>query len=410
MLKFSRINRSIITILYLVFMCVMSVVAFKADFVSDIRVNTLGVVIYLVIFVLSVCFYQVFKRKIKEKTGNEKICLLYKSLYLAVLVIISRIVMAFVFKNHISTEVVLVDNVSLSKYILDFIVNITHEAKYAPLILNSLFTFINAMLIKQIMTNLLDNDAVATTAAIAYMLTPLSLINSVQYNSLMFNTTFVLLGLLLINKIYDEIINYGDKSTKYIILTLILSLVVSLDILFGGSLSAWVIILLVLFVTTDYVDGEYIKRFEAIKKILKGSKEIVIKKSIIVLVLVVIIASIVSGIVYGLGLNNIGVFVNDNWIETLNTIFGPFRVLFIILGIIVALSEIVSFALKRKNGTKVVLVQTMILIYGLISVLYVNEEYGLCIFEALFSMSFLLSTGNIYYNRNEKIKLLKAKN
>ena len=85
--------------------------------------------------------------------------------------------------------------------------------------------------------------------------------------------------------------------------------------------------------------------------------------------------------------------------------FGATNKLYILSGMIVVLFETLAVALNRKNEFKVTFMKVAVCVFGIMAIYYMHS---LVVFDALFSMSFILSIGNMYYNREEKIKLLKS--
>jgi len=408
MLKLSRISRSIITVMYVALMCVILFFAINAGNVYSIK--AWHVLIYVALLVFCVCFYQVLKRRLNDKIKHQGIIYIYRYVYLAVVLVISRIIMVYNFKNVTSFYVTGTDT-SISGKILDLLINVTGEQKYASVIINTILVYIIAIVIKRIMMNIFENDAIATTSSILYILSPVSLALCLEHNPSIFNTLYIFIGVLLIMKIYDQITQYGLKHNLYIYLSVILGAVCVLDILFSGSFVSWIVLILGLTFVSDYVDSMYIdlSKVQVLEKIfkLKKNEKLAIKKSIIVLGIVCAfggLALIISAIT---GLNDGSIFIKDNIMDSAYSMFGKIKWQYVISGIVIILFEVMSLFMKRKTNAKVSLIQLAIVVFGIIAILYTATSYNLCIYDALLSIGCILSVGNIYYNRNEKIKLLK---
>ncbi len=386
MLKLSGISRSIMVILYTVFMCFVAYLAVNEKNVSEMSMA--GIAIYIVIVIFCICLYQVIKRRLRGKTDNQTVRRLYRFAYLAVVLVVSRILVVFFAKDSI----IHVEGVSgLAGEILKLLVSVTNEAKYSAIILNTIIAYINSVIIKRIMLNIFENDAVATMSSIIYILSPISLMNCWKFETSNFNTMFILLGIYLIYLIHDEISEYGLKSKKYLYLSGTLAVIVGLDILFGNNGIGWIALSGAAILLPDYIDKATFK----IK-----SKKLNINKGIVTFSMV-LISSIIFWLI--LKLFNMEIYSFGRRQD----IFATTNKLYLLSGLVVILFETLSVALNRRNSFKVAFMKTAVVIFGIITVYYMNS---LIVFEALFSMAFVLSIGNMYYNREEKIKLLKSGN
>ena len=411
MLKLSRISRSIITVIYVALMCVILFFSINAENVY--RVKAWQVLLYMFLLVFSICFYQVLKRRLHDKIKHKGIIYIYRYVYLAVVLVVSRIIMVFNMKNTISFYVPGTDK-SIAGKIIDGLINITGEQKYASIIINTVLVYLIAIIIKKIMLNIYENDAIATMSSLIYILSPVSLMLCLEHNTSIFNTLFIFIGILLIMKIYDHITQYGFKDNMYIYLSVILGAACVLDILFKGSIVSWILLAFSLTLFADYVDSTYVdvSKFEIVQKIfrLKKDEKLAIKKSFVVLGIITgfgIFALIITTIT---GLNNGLISIKDNIMENVYGMFGNVKLHYIISSIVIILFEVMAAFMNRKTNAKVSVIKIAVVIFALIAMVYTNTTYNLCTYDALLSISIILSIGNIYYNRNEKIKLLKEKN
>lgn len=397
--------------MYVALMCVVLFFAIKAQ--STFNIKAWQMAIYIVSLIFSVCFYQVLKRRLNDKIKYRSIIHIYRYVYLAVVLIISRIIMIFLLKDTTSIYLTGTDT-SLAGKILDLVIRITGEQKYAAIVLNTIVVYLSSICIKRIMLNIFENDAIATTSSILYILSPISLVLCLEYNPNIFNALFVLTGILLVMKIYDEIVQYGLKDKLYIYLSVILGAVVVLDILFTGSLIAWIILGISLTFVTDYVDSIYVdvSKMPILQKVfrLKKNEKLAIKKSIIVLGIICVFGTLALIISTIMGLNDGSIFVKENIIQGIYNMVGKIKWQYILGSSIIILFEVMSIFMKRKSNAKVSFIQLGLVIYSVIAMFYTNTSYNLCIYDSLLCMTCILSVGNIYYNRNEKVKLLKEKN
>lgn len=387
MLKISGISRSIMVVIYTIFICFVAYLAVGEK--NAVEMKFVEMAVYIAVVLFCVCLYQIIKRRLRNKTDNQTVRRVYRFGYLAVVLVVSRLLVIFFTKN----EIVYADSSfsGLAGKILNFLVRMTGESKYAAIILNTIIVYINSIIIKRIMLNIFENDAVATMSSLIYILSPIALIRCWMFDASNFNTLFILLGIYLIYLIHDEITVYGLKNKKYIGLTIIFAVVVALDILFGDNMFAWIVVAVALAFLPDYVDKAILH--------IKG-RSVAVSKGVITLGIVIIASLIVGEISKLCGLNIYSFGEVQDMFMTTNKIY-------ILAGAVVVLFEALAVALNRKNNFKVTFMKTAVIIFGLLAVYYMHS---LVVFDTLFSMAFVLSIGNMYYNREEKIKLLKSEN
>lgn len=383
MLKISGISRSIMVVIYTIFICFIVYLAVSENEIGEISIANIA--IYVVVVLFCICLYQIIKRRLRNKTDNQTVRRVYRFGYLAVVLVVSRLLVIFFLKNNIAYAS---EFSGLAGKILKALVSVTGESKYAAIILNTIIVYINSIVIKRIMLNIFENDAIATMSSIIYILSPISLVRCWEFDTSNFNALFILLGIYLAYLIHDEITEYGVKSKKYIWFSAILAIVIALDVLFGNNVLAWYVIGVALTFLPDYVDKALLN--------IKG-KKLFVNKGIITLG-IIIITGIVFVVISNLCNLNIYSFgkIQDMFMTTSK--------LYLLSGVVVVLFETLAVALNRKNNFKVTFMKFAVVVFGLIAVYYMHS---LIVFDALFSMAFVLSIGNMYYNREEKIKLLK---
>lgn len=238
------------------------------------------------------------------------------------------------------------------------------------------------------MLNIFENDAIATMSSVIYILSPISLVRSYAFDTSNFNTLFILLGIYLVYLIHDEITEYGVKNKKYIWLSALLAIVIALDVLFGNTVLVWCVLGVALAFLPDYVDKTLLN--------IKG-KKVVVNKGIITIAIIAI-----TGVLFVLISKLCGLDIYS--FGKTQDMFMTTNKLYILSGVVVVLFETLAVVLNRKNNFKVTFMKLAVVVFGLIAVYYMHS---LIVFDALFSMAFVLSIGNMYYNREEKIKLLK---
>lgn len=383
MLKISGISRSIIVVIYTIFICFIAFLAVSENGIGEISIANIA--IYVVVVLFCVCLYQIIKRRLRNKTDNQTVRRVYRFGYLAVILVVSRLLVIFFSKNNIAYASVFS---GLAGKILKALVSVTGESKYAAIILNTIIVYINSVVIKRIMLNIFENDAIATMSSVIYILSPISLVRSCAFDTSNFNTLFILLGIYLVYLIHDEITEYGVKNKKYIWLSALLAIVIALDVLFGNNVLVWCVLGVALAFLPDYVDKTLLN--------IKG-KKVVVNKGIITLAIIAI-----TGVLFVLISKLCGLDIYS--FGKTQDMFMTTNKLYILSGVVVVLFETLAVVLNRKNNFKVTFMKLAVVVFGLIAVYYMHS---LIVFDALFSMAFVLSIGNMYYNREEKIKLLK---
>ena len=71
MLKLSRISRSLVVVIYTVFICFVTYLAVSEKGIGETSFTK--IIIYMVIVVFCVCLYQVIKRRLRDKTDNQTV-------------------------------------------------------------------------------------------------------------------------------------------------------------------------------------------------------------------------------------------------------------------------------------------------------------------------------------------------
>lgn len=397
MLKLSRISRSIITTIYIVTLCVISFIILKQNEVTSIKAYQ--IFLYIIIEILCICLYYIIKKRLRDKITNQKVRRIYRFSYFAVLVIISRIIMIYVTRTNIDYSI---SYQGMASYILKGLISITGEEKYAAVIINTLIAFINCVFIKKLMLDIFDNDAIATMSGAMYVLSPVTLITCLKFEPIMFNTLFILMGIYLMFKIHEEITLYASSSKRYIKASVLLGICIFLDVLFGGSILCWVALIAIIGFVTDYIDKQ--KLVINKKKSLRNPRGKKGKYFVSKLIIVWIIALIC-------GLIGITIFkatnMASNVLQNCNESFGTFYVIYEIFVVIAIVVEALSLYLKRISDSKISLVKTMSIIFIIYSTVYVKS---IILYDAIFSIAFVASICGMYYNRDEKTKLLSGGN
>lgn len=376
--------------------------------------------VYMLILISSISMYMWLKKRLNKKVTSTKIMVLYRYMYLAVLTLVTRIGMVFVFTKR-NVEIIPPSfGQGLGSYLFKLVNLVIGNTIYTNVIINTTITYIVVVLIKKILENITKSDFLSATATILYIFLPQSLYFVIEYNRYNYNLLFVLTGFYIILNIIDLVKQYKLKTKKYLYMSLILGGIASIDIILGGSWMFWMLFVTTLTAAATYIDiahisfGEKIKTKVSfnIKKILYKIEQTnfskLINTALIVLALtgvVTIIVSLTTSSTNFVFTTNISELVNRT-IEALNTS----RNYYIVLIVLIVLLEIIGVILKRNLDIKMVAVKILNILVIISMMLSKNVTYTATIFDVTLILLLVSNMCNIYYNREEKIKLLKDRN
>lgn len=367
-------------------------------------------VIHIAVFAMCLVVYMFVKKRLDKKTENKKLICLYKYMYLGVLVLVSRIGLFYLFKSRKVLAILPSFGEGLGSYINYGMSILLNNAMYANIIINTVLTFAIVVLIKKLMFKITSSDFLSTLSAVLYIMLPFSMYNVTYYDKFTYNLVFTLLGLNLIIKIIDEVKQYKLKTNNYVYMSILLGFVISIDILFKGSYIFWATIILAIIPAASYIDVFHLSFGGKMKfkKIICKIEQLNISKLVKVAAYSMLMSGIVKIILTILSAGRYHAnFINENYFESIKGALMLSRNYYIVLIVVILTFEIIGIVLKRKIDIKM----TVIKLFNIMSVLYIILNGTACI---LFDVSLILlavcNICNIYYNREEKIKLLKDKN
>jgi len=416
-LKRSRIICSIITVVYIILSIALTLLLIKSSMLLKSIVSVYLKAIYISILGMSILMYIGVRRRLGHKMSNKtwsvKISQVYCYLYLAVTVLISRIVAVYMLKDGALSEIIPSFSNGLCSYLNYGLGKVINNQMYANVILNTILVFISSVIIKRVMLNITDSDIVSTATSIIYILLPTSLVNVIEYARYNYNLVLVLSGIYLLLHIIDKVKTFNKKSNKYLIYAIVLGLVQLIDIIIGGTYAFWLGVLLIATLAAMYIDSVHIRvRFNSstsfkIKRIIEKIEKINISK----LLLVCLISLGISGI----GTVIYSVFSNANnyqmfSLENLTGILNNARSYYLALIICSFVFEIIGILLQRKLDIKMFIIKVAYISLGVITFFMVNNTSSEVLFETFLILNVIINICNICYNREEKIKLLNEKN
>ncbi len=304
-------------------------------------------------------------------------------------------------------------NVGLGSYINYGLGILVRNQMYANVILNSVLVFLSCIFVKKIALNITQNDMVATTISIIYILTPQALVFVGEYVRYGYNVLVILAGIYTFLHIIDEVKKFNKKNNKYLIYAAVLGVIQSVDIILGGSYILWLVTMLIATSIAMYVDGINIKLgFKQklgykLKRLAEKVEKVNISKLLVVSSISLGISVVTTIICSAVGLNTgWQAFSEEN---ALNILMHS-RNYYIILIIAALVFEIIAVITKRKIDIKMYIIKIMFIVYSLLMFFMIDNIYGAVAFDVLLILNAIMNICNICYNREERIKLLNDKN
>lgn len=417
----SRIIRSIITVIFLICSAIMLVGCVKNTLEFKSTFKLLYKYIYIAAIIISIIFYVVLKKKLNSMNCKKSIEYSYRYIYIVMLVLITRFVAVLLYKNNNIEFVTPSVEAGLGSYIIDLLGKLTLHPFYATIIINTILTFGCAIIIKRLIFNITTNEILSAIGVVGYIFIPQAIINTTTYVSYNFNNFFIISGIYILLKIIDEVKQHKLKNKKYLKLTYLLGACILFDILFGGRFEFWLIILLSTFVISNNVGyvrvnnkREFVEKFSSVsaRKLMYKMEAITINKLLIVSSIVIGFMALGVLGVYILGQDIFGIYreldINVIYSNLIGAVSQSKNYYIVILACIIIL-DLLGITLRRKKDTKTSLIKLSTTLIMIITTA-LNGTYSICVLDVFLVLTLILNVGNIYYNRDEKIKLLKAEN
>lgn len=418
----SRIIRGIIVAIFMVCCLVMLLVCVKNTLETTSTFKTSYKFIYMIALLVSIFFYVLLKKKLKLLNCKKSVEYTYRYIYLVMLILITRFVAVVLYKDSSITDLIEPSfEKGLGSYLVCYLGKITVCPLYATIIINTIITFVCSIIIKRMVFNITTNEMLSAIATIMYIFIPQAILNTTNYTPFNFNTLFVLGGIYLLLLIIDEVKQHKLKNKKYLNYTVLMGICILLDLLCLGRFEFWIIILLTSLIISNNVGyvrvnnkREFVEKINSVnaRKLMYKMEAIAINKLLLVSAIMILFIAAGVGITYLFGQEILSIYENINIYELYNNfvtnIYSSKNYYIALLSSILIL-EILGIILRRKVDTKSSLIKLSNILI-LIITLTLNKTYSACLLDAFLVLSLILNVGNIYYNRDEKIKLLKAEN
>lgn len=411
----SKISRSLIVAIFVALILFLGVSDFiyinKAEPSVESISNWIKIGYVLLIIVL-VSLYTYVREKLSRLKLQKPISILYRYIYITLVMIATTF-----FKIY---------------KVMDLYPN-------RSLILYFVLTYLIGIIVQRIIFNVSKSDVLSVLGMFVIFTLP----NVIDDKTINLNSKFITLSMLLsiyvLQILLDELKQLNIKNRKYIVQAVILGFCVGLSTIFGVNYLIWEIIAIVSIFITSNLDSTSLNLSNRQNKTIKRKKNnyfiykierIKISKLIVSLCIIIFISSIIyfSGrmIIRKLAYNQNGVcenIVNDLTVgihtdidKSFNNIkaqaykFSSMSTKFYIFCYIYIIAmEILSVLLHRKYDTKSTVIKlSFVLLYTIITIFKLNIVYYQPVLTALLVIICIVNTTNIYYNREERVKMIEA--
>jgi len=203
-------------------------------------------------------------------------------------------------------------------------------------------------------------------------------------------------------------------------MSILLGVVASVDVILGGSFWFWVLLVGILSAAATYIDIAHISFGQTIKskvsfkisKLLYKLEQTNFSKLINTTLIVTAICGITAIIlnIATSSTNFVGYSSVSELVNKLIQVLSVSRNYYVVLIIAIVLLEIISIVLKRTLDIKMICIKILNILVIMTMMLSRDLTYTATIFDVTLILLLISNLCNIYYNREEKIKLLKEKN
>lgn len=411
----SKISRSLVVAIFVALILFLGVSDFiyinKAEPSVESISNWIKIGYVLLIIVL-VSLYTYVREKLSRLKLQKPISILYRYIYITLVMIATTF-----FKIY---------------KVMDLYPN-------RSLILYFVLTYLIGIIVQRIIFNVSKSDVLSVLGMFVIFTLP----NVIDDKTINLNSKFITLSMLLsiyvLQILLDELKQLNIKNRKYIVQAVILGFCVGLSTIFGVNYLIWEIIAIVSIFITSNLDSTSLNLSNRQNKTIKRKKNnyfiykierIKISKLIVSLCIIIFISSIIyfSGrmIIRKLAYNQNGVcenIVNDLTVGIHTDIDKSFTNIkaqaykfssmstkfYIFCYIYIIAMEILSVLLHRKYDTKSTVIKlSFVLLYTIITIFKLNIVYYQPVLTALLVIICIVNTTNIYYNREERVKMIEA--
>lgn len=411
----SKISRSLVVAIFVALILFLGVSDFIYINRAEPSVESISNWIkigYVLLIIVLVSLYTYVREKLSRLKLQKPISILYRYIYITLVMIATTF-----FKIY---------------KVMDLYPN-------RSLILYFVLTYLIGIIVQRIIFNVSKSDVLSVLGMFVIFTLP----NVIDDKTINLNSKFITLSMLLsiyvLQILLDELKQLNIKNRKYIVQAVILGFCVGLSTIFGVNYLIWEIIAIVSIFITSNLDSTSLNLSNRQNKTIKRKKNnyfiykierIKISKLIVSLCIIIFISSIIyfSGrmIIRKLAYNQNGVcenIVNDLTVGIHTDIDKSFTNIkaqaykfssmstkfYIFCYIYIIAMEILSVLLHRKYDTKSTVIKlSFVLLYTIITIFKLNIVYYQPVLTALLVIICIVNTTNIYYNREERVKMIEA--
>lgn len=406
-MNISKISRSIVVGLFIIMIIFFSVINIKVINsgveVTNSVTSNIAKLCYVIILITLVLIYMYIKEKLYRLKVKKKVALIYRYIYIVFVLIATSITVAY-------SDIKILSRSMLCVYIL--------------------ISVLTGLVVKRIIFNVSKSDMLSVFGMFANTM----LINVIHDKTIMLHPMllelFTLLTIYIFQKLIDELKQRGIKNNKYLNLSIVLGLSVAFSILFGVNQYVWIVLGIVLFFLTSNLDRtSFVLSQKTMDKHKKEGILKVDKINISKLLISLIVILITSFVTYQIMIRIVNILPSSSIVESITYFrvvqnyqlefaslkmytenFVSFsKTYYMILFIYILLLEILAICLHRRYDTKSTVIKFIFMgIFLLMVMTNKNIYYYQPLFSTMLMLIAIVNTTNIYYNREERIKLLVA--
>ena len=411
----SKISRSIVVAIFVALILFLGVSDFIYINNVEKTVNSINGWVkfgYIILVIVLVSLYTYVREKISRLKLQKTISLIYRYIYITLVMLATTF-----FKIYKVMEIY----------------------PKRSLVLYFVLTYLIGICIQRIIFNVSKSDVLSVLGMFISFTLPVVIDDkTIDLNSKVI-VFIMLMSIYVLQILLDELKQLNIKNKKYIIQAVILGVLIGVSTIVGINYLIWVVIGVISLFITSNLDSTSLNLSNRQNKTIKRKKNnyfiykierIKISKLLISLCIIVVISTVIyfSGreVVRYFAMNGNGVCQNivndltvgihtdtDTSFENLKLQAYAFSSMstkfYIVCYFYIIAMEILALVLKRKYDTKSTVIKlSFILLFGIITIFKLNIVYYQPILTLLLVIICIVNTTNIYYNREERIKMIEA--
>lgn len=411
----SKISRSIIVAIFVALILFLGVSDFIYINNVEKTVNSINGWVkfgYIILVIVLVSLYTYVREKISRLKLQKTISLIYRYIYITLVMLATTF-----FKIYKVMEIY----------------------PKRSLVLYFVLTYLIGICIQRIIFNVSKSDVLSVLGMFISFTLPVVIDDkTIDLNSKVI-VFIMLMSIYVLQILLDELKQLNIKNKKYIIQAVILGVLIGVSTIVGINYLIWVVIGVISLFITSNLDSTSLNLSNRQNKTIKRKKNnyfiykierIKISKLLISLCIIVVISTVIyfSGreVVRYFAMNGNSVCQNivndltvgihtdtDTSFENLKLQAYAFSSMstkfYIVCYFYIIAMEILALVLKRKYDTKSTVIKlSFMLLFGIIAIFKLNIVYYQPILTLLLVIICIVNTTNIYYNREERIKMIEA--